>query len=405
MSDARKRFPISRPAAFLLWGVLVLGVLRAPPQNILSWDTFGYHLYLPATFIHHDLGLNDAAWVQEAMTKYEAGGKPYQINPTADGRWVMKYPMGLAILWLPFFLIAHVLAGILGFAQDGFSAPYQWALIIAALVYMLIGILVLRRVLQHFFSEVITTATLALIVTGTNYFHQAVYSTGMPHVFLFTLGAGVLWYSIRWHKDRRRTDAMITGALLGLLVVSRPSEIVWVLVPLLIGLTDTASWKDQLSTLWSRRKHLIIMVAMATVVCVPQLVYWKWMTGKWLYMSYNNPGEGFEFLHPYTWDVLFSFRKGWYIYTPIMLVHVGHPAPSEVLTGDAVGGDRLLHLEPVHREQLVLLVVCRQFRPARTGAELSADGPAAWRRARVVERTRHALADHRRCRAIGAHRP
>ncbi|MBL0129087.1 MAG: glycosyltransferase family 39 protein [Flavobacteriales bacterium] len=291
MNTARKRFPISLAAAFLLWGVLVSGVLRAPPQNILSWDTFGYHLYLPATFIHHDLGLNDAAWVQEAMTKYEAGGKPYQINPTADGRWVMKYPMGLAILWLPFFLIAHVLAGILGFAQDGFSAPYQWALIIAALVYMLIGIMLLRRVLRHFFSEVITTATLALIVTGTNYFHQAVYSTGMPHVFLFTLGAGVLWFSIRWHKDRRRKDALITGALLGLLVVSRPSEIVWVLVPLLIGLVDAASWKDHLSTLWSRRKHLIIMVAMATLVCVPQLVYWKWMTGKWLYMSYNNPGE------------------------------------------------------------------------------------------------------------------
>ena len=318
MNDARKRFPISLPASFLLWAVLVIGVLRAPPQNILSWDTFGYHLYLPATFIHHDLGLNDAAWVQEAMTKYAAGGEPYQINPTADGRWVMKYPMGLAILWLPFFLVAHVLAGTLGYVQDGFSAPYQWALIISALVYMLIGIMLLRHVLRHFFSEVITTATLALVVTGTNYFHQAVYSTGMPHVFLFTLGAGVLWYSLKWYRDHRKKDAVVLGLLLGLMVVSRPSEIVWAVVPLLIGLIDAASWKDHLRELWSHRRHLFVMATMAVLVCVPQLIYWKWMTGKWLYMSYNNPGEGFEFLRPNTWDVLFSFRKGWYIYTPVM---------------------------------------------------------------------------------------
>ncbi|MFN3875041.1 MAG: hypothetical protein ACK4L7_03890 [Flavobacteriales bacterium] len=56
----------------------------------------------------------------------------------------------------------------------------------------------------------------------------------------------------------------------------------------------------------------------AFAVCLPQLIYWKWMTGKWLYMSYNNPGEGFEFLHPYTWEALFSFRKGWLVYTPLM---------------------------------------------------------------------------------------
>ena len=31
------------------------------PKNPISWDTFGYYLYLPATFIYHDLGLKDKA--------------------------------------------------------------------------------------------------------------------------------------------------------------------------------------------------------------------------------------------------------------------------------------------------------------------------------------------------------
>jgi hypothetical protein len=52
-----------------------------------------------------------------------------------------------------------------------------------------------------------------------------------------------------------------------------------------------------------------------------QLLYWKLHTGHFLYYSYgSNPGEGMEFFSPYITEVLFSFRKGWLIYTPIMIL-------------------------------------------------------------------------------------
>ncbi len=320
METARSRIPLSLITALALWCLIAFGIFRAPPKNILAWDTFGYHLYLPATFIHHDPGIADATWVNDAVHTYGSTGTLYQISQLPDGRWVNKYPLGLAMLWSPFFIVAHIVAGWTGAPQDGFSAPYQWSLIIAALVYMLAGLLVLRKVLRTFFGEAVTAATLALIVTGTNYFHQAVYSQGMPHVFLFTLGVGVVWHSILWHREHRRRDAILLGVLLGLLVASRPSEMVWVFIPLLIGMMDARNWREHVRTLWSKRKHLFLMATVATLVCLPQLAYWKWMTSKWLYMSYNNPGEGFEFFHPYTWEVLFSFRKGWFIYTPLMLL-------------------------------------------------------------------------------------
>ena len=42
-----------------------------------------------------------------------------------------------------------------------------------------------------------------------------------------------------------------------------------------------------------------------------------------MFNSYSsNPAEGLNFLHPYILEVLFSFRKGWFIYTPIMLFAV-----------------------------------------------------------------------------------
>jgi hypothetical protein len=52
---------------------------------------------------------------------------------------------------------------------------------------------------------------------------------------------------------------------------------------------------------------------------IPQALYWKSIAGSYLYYSYDNPGEGFELLYPYTLRFLFSFRKGWFIYTPVMI--------------------------------------------------------------------------------------
>jgi hypothetical protein len=50
---------------------------------------------------------------------------------------------------------------------------------------------------------------------------------------------------------------------------------------------------------------------------LPQLFYWKSVTGEWLYYSYGN--ERFFFNDPKILLVLFSFKKGWLIYTPTML--------------------------------------------------------------------------------------
>jgi hypothetical protein len=48
------------------------------------------------------------------------------------------------------------------------------------------------------------------------------------------------------------------------------------------------------------------------------MAYWKYTSGHWLYYSYT--GEHFDFLHPRIGVGLFSFRKGWFVYTPMALV-------------------------------------------------------------------------------------
>ena len=304
----------------VLWVVLAVTLVRRPPVNILSWDTFGYHLYLPAVIIHGDPGLRDATWLNEAIETYHSTGTLYQARELEDGRRVMKYSMGMAVLWSPFFIVAHVVAAVTGHPQDGFSAPYQWGLITATLVYLLIGLLEVCAVLRRFFSDKVATATIALLVLGTNLLHQTLLSTGMPHVFLFALLALLVLFSLRWHERHVRRDAVAIGVVLGLLVLSRPTLLVAALIPVLVGMQDLRRPLAHLRSLWPWRGQLLIAFGIMLLVVSPQLFYWKWIVGKWFYMSYNNAGEGLQFLHPYFAEVLFSFRKGWYIYTPLMLV-------------------------------------------------------------------------------------
>ena len=51
-----------------------------------------------------------------------------------------------------------------------------------------------------------------------------------------------------------------------------------------------------------------------------QLSYWKFSTGNWLHYSYGE--ERFYFLKPHIIEGLFSYRKGWLLYTPLMALAI-----------------------------------------------------------------------------------
>jgi len=49
---------------------IVVNNIIFSPGNILSWDVFGYYLYLPLKFIYNDLGLNDNSIISVFLVKY-----------------------------------------------------------------------------------------------------------------------------------------------------------------------------------------------------------------------------------------------------------------------------------------------------------------------------------------------
>jgi len=285
---------------------------------MFTWDSFGYHLYLPAAVIDHDPLLKDFDRVDQARKDQDASGTLYQISTFPDGRHVIKYPMGLAMVWSPWFMACHMIAGATGQPQDGYSVPYDRSIRIGVWIYLLLGLLALRAVLRHRFSEWITAFTLLLLFTATNLIDQATMGMAMPHLPLFCLYAGIIWATLCWTADRSFGKALVLAVLMGLAMLIRPSEGLSLLLPFLwCGEEEVSS---PFTRAWRLRKQWAAIAIVMFVIGLPQFIYWKAATGHWILDTYNNSGEGFDLLTPHTWPFLFGFRKGWYIYTPLMLL-------------------------------------------------------------------------------------
>lgn len=290
-----------------------------PPYHILSWDVFGYYLYLPALFIHGDLGLRDISWVNQIVDQYQTTSTLYQVTALPNGGWVMKYSSGMALLNLPAFLLAHLYCLLSGFKADGFSVPYHMAWAISGLIYTIIGLWMMRKILLTYFEETTTSLVLIILVLGTNYFQLTAFDGYLSHNYLFTIYTFIVWYTIRWHENPQIKYAALLGLFIGLAVLSRPNEMVSVFIPLLWNISTWESVRLKINLFSKKIVHILVAGFFAFCIGAIQLVYWKFTTGSWLFYSYNNAGEGFDFNHPYILQVLFSFRKGWFIYTPIMV--------------------------------------------------------------------------------------
>lgn len=299
---------------------ILAGIIVNSPLNILSWDTMGYYLYLPLTFIYHDLGMKDVQVVQDLISQYELSGSFYQAWLADSGYWVIKYTSGEAILLLPFFLIGHLLTLITGGTADGFSIIYQYSIIAGCLCYLLISLILLRKILLRFFNDRITAFTLCCVLLGTNYYIQAASNPAVIHLILFFLYTLLIEATIQWH-ERPTTGWMATIAITaGLIIITRPTDVICLAIPFLYNIYSKETINQKLTLLKTHKWQLALAAVIIIVIGCIQLRYWKFATGHWIINSYNNPGEGMDFLTPHLWQVLFSFRKGWYIYTPIMFL-------------------------------------------------------------------------------------
>jgi hypothetical protein len=304
----------------VIWFILAAVVLvnfshhKWESGTVIEHDVKAYYSYLPAAFIYNDLTLkflDDNPQIFDEMW-------PVTL-PNGNKMIVTSY--GMSLLYSPFFLLAHSYSLLdNNFEADGYSLPYSMALTFSAAFYLLLGLFFLRKLLKRYFKEWIVALVLLAVAAGTNLAYYATYEAAMTHCYNFALITVFTWLVIKWYESPSRKKAIGVGALFGLIALVRPSNI---LVFFILLLWDVKTWNDFTARLWfyiKRFDFVLIMLLFFFLVWTPQFFYWKAITDHWIFYSYSTKDASFFWGNPQIVDILFSYKKGWFVYTPIMFI-------------------------------------------------------------------------------------
>lgn len=307
------------PSLYVAIGIclLLLGTVFkfAPWQNaekegkLIAWDVTSYYGYLPATFIERDLtlsfvSLDSSFYHQQQM---------YWPETAPNGNKVIKTTMGMSLLYAPFFGIAKTIDDDHS-KHRGFSQTFEFWLTLSNLFYTFLGVFFLRSFLIRHFDNDIVNYVLISLYLGTNLLYYITIEPLMPHAYNFALVACFIYLTDKWHLKKAIGNSLLLGLIIGLITLIRPVNGIVVIFFILYQF-DTI--KNRIRVFASHWKLLLIITTTGFAVILPQLIYWKIHTGHMVFNSY--PGERFFFGSPHILDGLFSYRKGWLLYTPMML--------------------------------------------------------------------------------------
>lgn len=312
---------IKQLTAFFILFYIVCGFLsfnRHSRGDIFNYhgqifaDKAAYYIYLPALFIYNF----HAKELPPEIDKKTGYG--FTVD-TINNKIGTKVTYGVALLQSPFFIITHLLAKKLGYPNDGFSLIYNKMLDVAGVFYADLAFIFLYFFLIRYVPKKVAIIALVTLFLGTNLFHYSLFETGMSHVYSFFLFSVFLYLSgsifpKEPYPGNNRQNVFINiifGLVIGLIVMVRQINVIFLPVFFMFNQPSVKDIKNLL-------KPIFIIICSACIVIIPQLFYWKYLSGHFFMDSY--PNERFSnILSPKILYLWFSTNNGLVLYNPLIL--------------------------------------------------------------------------------------
>lgn len=275
-----------------------------------AYDGFGYYMYLPHLFNKGHLNI-EHEWAQDLQNKYCHGTYAYQLKEHWTGNNIDIYHMGTALIMLPSYTVADVIARAGDYETDGFSYPYMIVYQLNALLFIFLGLLYLRKLLRFFTDELRVSLILILVALGANTYFTFNYQYDLPHLYLFTLNAASLYHLFTYRETDNKRSLWFSAILFGLTVCVRPTQLIFGAIPFFLLLKKHG--KSLLLV-----KQLALFGIFAFLWNIPQILYWKIIGGEFLILNLHT--EDIVLTDPNLFDFLFSYRKGWLLYSPLFII-------------------------------------------------------------------------------------
>lgn len=307
MNSSEMRKLIRYGWIFLIVGLVINYIYRlvfhsvSVEKLIMGSDMEGYYQYLVHFFIRDWSQFDRMPWT----------------HPFGEGKTLSTFTCGMAILWSPFFLVAHLISIFLSLDTSGFSNVYFGSIQFAGIIYTYIGLVFIYKFLCEFFDHKTSLITTSIFFLATNLFYYSVLlGAGMSHAYSFSLIAIYLYFSIQFSKKPSLRNLIYLGLPFALAVLIRPTNIISGLFLIFYGVKSWADLKSRFE-FWLKNYWAIIgLLVLGVIVFIPQMAYWHFVTGKFIVFSYQ--GSGFPFwLAPKFGIVLFGKYNGWLTYTPV----------------------------------------------------------------------------------------
>ncbi len=284
-------------------------------KNIIQADGKGYYAHLPAVFIYKDLNFS---FFDSIEKKYPNPSIYYDYRVEYKGNTANKYFAGTALMMFPFFISAHFLSPVLDLPADGYSKLYLIFISISAIFYLWLGLFYFRKFLLCYSeNETLISILLVLLVFSTNLFYYTVSEPAMSHIYSFACITAFVFYTKNYFESPDFKILLILSFLLGLIILIRPvNGLVILLTPFLAG-----SWllfKSRLTDLMKKPDRLALSLVIAFSIVGIQFLIYKIQTGDFFIDAYGE--EKFNWLMPHPFYFLFSYKKGLFVYTPILLL-------------------------------------------------------------------------------------
>ncbi|MCH5342441.1 MAG: hypothetical protein J1E64_00270 [Acetatifactor sp.] len=297
---------------FIIVGIFALGLVDMwiyssceAYTSTIRVDGIGYYAYLPATFIYKDISFSFLG----------NGTNSFLVNG------VNRYPLGVAVCWMPLFFVAEVIQLFVQGNVTGYGFIYEKAILLNAIIYWVIGIACTYWLLCKKFEKRIALLSCVLITFGTRLFHYSSIDACLSHTYSFATIALFCVSFYRYFSYKTRWKAIICGVLLGLITNLRNVNIIIAIVPMMYILGDCVSQKDKIK--YKNYLMDLLIAAIGFIIAFfPMMLYWKLSSGQWIYNSYGE--WSFDWFHPQIIKVMFGEDtiSGMIKLSPLLLVTI-----------------------------------------------------------------------------------
>lgn len=286
-------------------------------RTIVRSDGAGYYAYLPQIFIFQD---NRFRFIERMKKRYpdakmgEFGNTPDDLDGTLN-----KYFCGVAMCQAPFF-IATRLTHSSKHKIDGYSLPYQKSVAIAAIFFLLLGLWLSYLVLLHFrIQPWVAAFSITIFALGTTLLYYSVNEVLTAHAYSFTLIAAFVYSLIRWKESKALKWLLMVVFTYAWVILLRPSNGIVFILFFAVFVNLKESWRFLKDNFLNKPSHYLSAILVFGAMLFIQFANVKYQTGHWGFNIYAN--EGFDnWNKPPFMKVLFSFKKGLFIYAPLFFV-------------------------------------------------------------------------------------